>query len=96
MIETVADVSYLENPETDTQETLVKSIPLDRIRIVLGDVNDDRIPETLEEARLLAMGGEEVINDSKKKSNNNNNNGLTQAEIDEATGLSGWSNNWPA
>jgi U1 zinc finger len=89
IVETVADVSYLENPETDTQETLVKSIPLDRIRIVLGDVNDERIPETLEEARLLAMGGEEVISSDKNKSNNNN--GLTQAEIDEATGLSGWS-----
>ena len=38
---------------------------------------------TVEEARILAMGGEEI--------QVNNNDDTTAAEMDEATGLTGWS-----
>jgi WW domain-binding protein 4 len=71
----VVDVSYLQQPE-DTQETIEKSVSLSRIRIELGA--DFSIPDNVEEARLLAMGGEEIT--------------LRQqhTEIDEATGLSSW------
>ena len=53
----VVHVAYLANPD-DTDETMEKNVPVDRVRIILGA--DPCIPETLEEARLLAMGGEEV------------------------------------
>jgi hypothetical protein len=80
-------VSYLASQD-DTEETIERKISLDRIRIILGA--DERIPDSLEEARLLAMGGEEThvtsnINGSETTSN------AKQQEIDEATGLSGWS-----
>lgn len=72
----VVDVAYLKNTE-DTEETLEKSVCLDRIRIILGA--DESIPDTLEEARLLAQGGEEIAT------------GTGQDTIDESTGLSSWS-----
>jgi WW domain-binding protein 4 len=71
-------VAYLASPE-DTQETLEKNVPVDRIRMVLG--SDESLPDTLEEARLLAMGGEEIQVKGQHK----------LAKVDEATGLSGWS-----
>ena len=97
-------VSYLSSPE-DTEETIEKKVPLDRIRIVLG--GDDKIPDDLEEARLLAMGGEEINVSASNKSGNGNGNAdagagadvdvdpsatnYQQQDINEATGLSGWS-----
>lgn len=74
----IVHVSYLASPD-DTDETLEKSVKLERIRLVLG--GDDKIPDTLEEARLLAMGGEEIKVD----------HSTTQEEIDEATGFTSWS-----
>jgi WW domain-binding protein 4 len=72
----VVHVAYLASSE-DTDETVEKNVALDRIRIILG--GDDSIPETLEEARLLAMGGEEIKVKPVKE------------EIDEATGFTSWS-----
>jgi WW domain-binding protein 4 len=72
------DVAFLASPE-DTEETIQKSIPLTQIRIVLDGNQDERIPDTVEEARILAgYDGEEDFAESE------------QAEIDEATGLSSW------
>jgi hypothetical protein len=76
----VVDVAYLAN---ESEEQISKSVKLSHIRIRLGDDNDDRIPNNLEEARLLAMGGEEMI--IKQPDN------ADATVIDEATGLSGWS-----
>jgi hypothetical protein len=72
-----AHVAYLASPD-DTQETLEKNVAVDRIRILLG--GDESIPDSLEEARLLQQGGEE-INVPQTQS----------AGLDETTGLSGWS-----
>ena len=69
----VVDVAYLrataattsdddeKQDEEEEEEQLKKSVPLADIRILLGSAVDERIPDTLEEARLLAMGGEEII-----------------------------------
>lgn len=89
-------VSYLLSPE-DTEETIEKKVPLDRIRIVLG--SDDKIPDDLEEARLLAMGGEEINVSASNKSGNGDVDvdvdpsatNHQQQDINEATGLTGWS-----
>lgn len=70
-------VSYLASPN-DTDETVEKNVSFDRIRIILGA--DESIPDTLEEARLLAMGGEEIKVEPSKCT-----------AVDETTGLSGWS-----
>lgn len=77
----VVDVAYLREP-TDTEETLDRSVPLNRIRIVLG--SDDMIPNTLEEARIMAMGGQEeqVLTTQQEQQQ--------VEEIDEATGLTAW------
>lgn len=74
----VVDVAYLASPD-DTQESLERSVALSRIRIILGA--DPSIPNDREEARLLAMGGEEIIVQQKSE----------EPEVDEATGLSSWS-----
>lgn len=72
------DVAYLASEE-DSEETILKSVPLTHIRIVLDGSQDERIPDTVEEARILAgYDGEESITAPE------------QAEIDEATGLSSW------
>ena len=72
-----AHIAYLAAP-TDADETVEKNVPLDRIRIILGA--DETIPDTLEEARIMATGGEhEIVKGSEK------------LEVDEATGLTGWS-----
>jgi WW domain-binding protein 4 len=73
----VVDVCYLKNP-TDHDETIEQNVRLPRIRILLGA--DESIPKTLEEARILALGGEEVQVTAD-----------AEAQIDEATGLTGWS-----
>jgi WW domain-binding protein 4 len=73
----VADIAYLKAGD-DAEEILEKSVALDRIRIILGA--DDSIPDTLEEARLLAMGGEEIAATQKQ-----------EQDVDENTGLSSWS-----
>lgn len=75
----VVSVAYLKL-STDQDETLEHDVRLHRIRIVLG--GDESIPETLEEARILAMGGEEIDTSGER---------TTADRIDEATGLSGWS-----
>lgn len=72
----VVDAAYLQST-LDEEETLETSIPPHRIRIRLGA--DESIPKTIEEARLLAMGGEEVEVEQ--------NHG---GDVDEATGLSSW------
>lgn len=73
-------VSYLLDGGDD-REQIEKNVSLDRIRIILGA--DKAIPDTLEEARIMGMGGEIVIKTSE--------NELTAAEVDEATGFSAWS-----
>ena len=89
----VVHVAYLASPD-DTEETMQKNVPVDRIRIILGA--DPSIPETLEEARLLAMGGEE-IQIKQEQQNRGGDEGAepstanSNAEIDEATGFSTWS-----
>ena len=82
----VVDVAYLKNP-VDTDETLEKSVALSRIRILLG--GDDRIPDTLEEARIMAMGGEEIVEGEATQQSLEQQE--QQKEFEEATGLSGWS-----
>lgn len=84
------DVDGADHDEDDAEgEVLKKSVPLQHIRILLGNsAVDDRIPDTLEEARLLAMGGEEII----VKGNDKQVPGAAAEDVtDEATGLSGWS-----
>lgn len=80
----VVDVAYLRDPD-DEQETLDKSVPLNRVRLVLGkgDAADEMIPATLVEARIMAMGGEEEIlpNDGAQQ---------PPEEMDEATGFTSW------
>ena len=80
----LVNVSYLSSPDA-TDETIEQKVSLDRIRIILG--SDERIPSSVEEARLLAMGGEEIFKLDDKEANISDN----QQGIDEATGLSGWS-----
>eukprot|EP00980_Cylindrotheca_fusiformis_P029336 scaffold23297_cov132-Cylindrotheca_fusiformis.AAC.14 len=70
-------VAYLASPE-DGEETIEKHVALSRIRIQLG--SDESIPDTLEEARLLANGGDEIEVEQPVKT-----------EIDDATGFSTWS-----
>jgi WW domain-binding protein 4 len=70
----VADVAYLKNT-SDDEETIEKTVSPSRIRLELG--SDERLPDTLEEARL-AVVGEQVI--AVKED-------LT---IDDNTGLSSW------
>ena len=77
----VVDVAYLDKPN-DSDEQIKKSVRLWHVRILLGNDADDRIPTTLDEARVLAMGGEVV------KPYNIESASLV---IDESTGLSGWS-----
>jgi len=83
----VVHVSYLSSAD-DTEETIERKVSLDRIRIVLG--GDEKIPDSLEEARLLAMGGEEIHLGNTTAGKETLDNDQKQ-EIDEATGLSGWS-----
>jgi len=90
---TTCDVAYLRSP-TDTDETIEKSIPTNRIRILLGsDDNDDddddgMIPNTLEEARLMLLGGEEEIMTTDDPQQSQNESSLLV--VDENTGLSSW------
>jgi WW domain-binding protein 4 len=80
----VVDIAYLPADDSD-DETLLKSVRLQHVRILLGGHDkDDRIPRTLDAARLLAMGGEEIVVKPPKV-------GTGDEEIEEATGLSGWS-----
>jgi U1 zinc finger len=84
-------VAYLATP-SDTEETLEKNVPVDRIRIVLGA--DPSIPETLEEARLLAMGGEEIQVQPPAPAPTTLSDTVSsqpETELDEATGFSSWS-----
>mmetsp|Transcript_7728 Transcript_7728/g.19157 ORF Transcript_7728/g.19157 Transcript_7728/m.19157 type:complete len:619 (-) Transcript_7728:2168-4024(-) len=94
-----AHVSYLATPN-DEDETILKRVPARLLRIQLGH-GDEKIPDTLEEARLLAMGGEEVVvvktNENQKvaasatKSEASDGADAGDVDVDEATGLSGWS-----
>ena len=70
----VLDVAFLKHSE-DTDETIEKSVSPDRIRMILG--LEEKLPSTLEEARL-AIVGEELI--------------TVQEDliVDENTGLSSW------
>mmetsp|Transcript_38876 Transcript_38876/g.57120 ORF Transcript_38876/g.57120 Transcript_38876/m.57120 type:complete len:506 (+) Transcript_38876:166-1683(+) len=86
------DVAYLRSP-TDTDETIEKSIPTNRIRILLGsDADDDgMIPNTLEEARLMLLGGEEeIMTTDDHPSQQQNQNESSLLVVDENTGLSSW------
>lgn len=73
----VLDVAHLHNDS----EQINKSVPLRHVRIQLANTADDRIPDTLLEARLLAMGGEQVQVEPSPQ----------QAKVQESTGFSGWS-----
>lgn len=78
-------VSYLQN-SNDDHETLESNVHPSRIRLVLG--SDPMIPSSIEEAQLALMGGEQTI----LLSNNNEKDATAiAADIDENTGLSGWS-----
>jgi hypothetical protein len=79
----MVDVAYLQET-SDTEEQVRPSVPLRLIRILLGNTQDDRIPSNLEEARLLVLGGEDVVVPPPIKQEE-------VAEIEEATGLSSWS-----
>lgn len=70
----VLDVAFLKHFD-DTDETIEKSVSPDRIRLIIG--SEEKIPDTLEEARL-AIFGEEVIAVQED---------LT---VDDNTGLSNW------
>ena len=70
-------IAYLA-ASTDADEIVEKNVPLDRIRIILGA--DDAIPDTLDEARIMATGGEEITVEGSEK-----------LKPDEATGLTAWS-----
>lgn len=81
----VCDVAYLLNP-SDDDETFESNVPSNRLRILVGSGNrsEDAIPNSLEEARLDLMGGEEVIeNDATAETG-------AQDIVDENTGFSGW------
>ena len=80
---TSSNKEHVDHPDDETIET---SVPLSRIRIVLG-APDEKIPSTLEEARIMALGGR----DEEQHDHTTNNTNNPPAEIDEATGLSGWS-----
>lgn len=73
----VTDVAYLAAPN-DVDETIETAVPLNRLRIILGA--DESIPDTLEEARLVALGGETIVPCTSEPST-----------VDETTGLSSWS-----
>ena len=73
-------VSYLQQPDDD-DETIESNVKPSRIRLVIG--SDPSIPETLEEAHLALLGGEQTI---KLCANNSG----SAAEIDENTGLPVW------
>lgn len=73
----VLDVAYLKDAG-DEDETLEKSVPPNRIRIVLG--GDPSIPDTLEEAIIAATGGQVVVVQQDQ----------VVTEVDEDTGLSTW------
>jgi len=73
------DVAYLASDDA-TEETLVTSVDLKRVRIVL-DGSNEMLPDTVAEARLMAG-----IDDGEAK-----NIEVSNQVIDEATGLSGWS-----
>lgn len=50
-----------DDDDEDEEEVIEKSVPLNRIRIQLNSKHDERIPQTLEQARILLLGGEEII-----------------------------------
>lgn len=83
-------VSYLQN-SNDDHETLESNIHPSRIRLVLG--SDPMIPSSIEEAHLALMGGEQIIELSNNNETNsiNNYSSTVAPDIDENTGLSGWS-----
>lgn len=82
------DVAYLTDPTNIEQdETIDQSVPANRIRLVIGS-DDDLIPSSVKEARLLLMGGEEqtIIGATSTTGP------TTEAPVimDEQTGLSSW------
>eukprot|EP00934_Nitzschia_sp_Nitz4_P000319 Nitzschia sp. Nitz4//scaffold22_size323478//290636//291928//NITZ4_000587-RA/size323478-processed-gene-0.488-mRNA-1//-1//CDS//3329543177//319//frame0 len=81
--QTTAHVSYLASDDAE-EETLEKGVPFCRIRILLGG-DDEAIPDTLEEAVLMANGGEEVTVQPEAGEGNQD------VAVEEATGLTGWS-----
>ena len=76
----VLDVSYLKEAN-DTDETLEKSVAPNRIRILLG--SDESLPDTLEEARIAATGGQVVAEPQQQQQQ-------VVHTVDENTGLSSW------
>ena len=94
----VVDVAYLLE-SSDNQETLERSVPLPRIRIALADattanVEDDPRPTSLEEARIMANGGEEeeqVTVHARTQTSEHEGSGTTESQEQESTGLSAWS-----
>jgi WW domain-binding protein 4 len=75
----VLDIAYLKDAK-DEGETLEKSIPPRRIRLVLG--GDDSIPDTVEEARVAATPGGQVVKVQDQEQQ--------QVQLDENTGFSSW------
>jgi len=74
--ETLVDFAYLKNPN-DNKETLEKNVKPSRIRLIVGSGDD--VPNSVDEARLIILGGEEVLKIDE-----------TVTEIDENTGFSSW------
>ena len=77
----VLDVSYLKE-STDADETVEKSVLPNRIRMILG--SDESLPETLEEARIAAVGGQVLAVSELEQVQQQ------VLDLDENTGLSTW------
>lgn len=75
------DVAYLLHPD-DEEETLEQNIDSTRLRLLLSEMNNDpRIPQSVEEARLMLVGGEEEVVAASTLNKE-------EEEIDENTGFS--------
>lgn len=74
------DFAFLMNPDDD-EETYERLVDSKRIRLVVG--SGDGVPQSVQEARLLLMGGEEIVEHFHNKHNDND----STLEIDENTGF---------
>ena len=84
------DVAYLARDDAE-EETLEKSVPLNRIRLLLGG-DDERLPNTLEEARL-SIQDDVVIRvgtDATTTKTSTTTTGANVPVLDDNTGLSSW------
>jgi WW domain-binding protein 4 len=76
----VLDIAYLQEKDGKDDEAVEKSVPPNRVRLLLG--GDPSIPDTMEEARIAATGGQVLT--VKEPAD------VATASVDENTGLSTW------